>query len=65
LTDSLVSILINVSSDNPKFLVFYDEDMEETNKKNSLNKTDTEESSSETTKKRAKLGFDAFTKKLK
>jgi hypothetical protein len=64
----LLSIFINVSSDNPKFLVFYEQPTEDCQKSNdpssNLDYSD-QHSDAESNKKRAKLGFDAFTKKLK
>ena len=60
-----MSIFINVSSENPKFLVFYDDRESNTVNLDNENKSKFDESDSETSIKRVKLGFDAFTKKLK
>lgn len=55
LTDSLLSIFINVSSESAKYLVFYEN--------TDLNDSNSDLSASNS--KRAKLDYDAFTKKLK
>ena len=76
----MLSIFINVSSDNPKYLVFYEEletseenvytsNVNENSKaSSSLNSDKTSNSPSTPVSynpKRAKLDYDAFTKKLR
>ena len=68
LTDSLLSIFIHVSSDNPKFLVFYDHSEEETETSEVTDAEDLSSLQSESEPhcfKRVKLGYEAFSKKLK
>ena len=79
LSDALLSIFINVSSDNPKYLVFYEDENYEINNENDLRDAnnaradikDENASTASTSKatsynpKRAKLDYDAFTKKLR
>lgn len=55
LTDSLLSVFINVSSETPKYLVFYE----------NVELNDSNSDSTASNSKRAKLDYDAFTKKLK
>ena len=68
-----MSIFINVSSENPKFLVFYEVENYEAAKEdtsNDDNKDDCNPSASSSKSvpynpKRAKLDYDAFTKRLR
>lgn len=66
LTDSLLSIFINVSSDNPKFLVFYENEEEKKLKTDNSEETHSIELEPESCQtKRVKLDYEAFSKKLK
>lgn len=67
LTNSLMSIFINVSSNSPKYLVFYDIDHDEKNSEAEQKSNKSKEKSTEEAKKskRAKLGYEAFSNKLK
>ncbi len=73
LSDGLLSIFINVSSENPKYLVFYEDENYESAKEDTSNDDNKDDcnSSASTSKsvpynpKRAKLDYDAFTKRLR
>lgn len=58
LTDSLLSIFINVCSENLKYLIFYENTPE-------LKVEDLDDDSASSNAKRVKLDYDAFIKKLK
>lgn len=63
-TDCLLSLFINVSSESPKYLVFYEDEQDVSNKDKSSDQDQNQEDNNSHSK-RAKLGYDAFTKKLK
>ena len=71
LTNSFLSIFINVATQNPKYLVLYDweskkpEEEKEENKSDQTAESDSKREETETTSKRIKLDHDAFLKKLK
>jgi hypothetical protein len=66
LTDSLMSIFINVSTDDTKYLIFYEEyERNDLNTDQASSQDDQNSENARSNSKRAKLDYDAFTQKLK
>lgn len=58
-------MISKVSSDNPKFLVFYENEEERKLEDQNSEETQSLESEESCQTKRVKLGYEAFSKKLK